>query len=202
MKGACCVFWLISLDFSHGEVSVCLMKNVLGSCLYQGRKLRNQTMVHPLTCSFAFDCLESALRHMFGCPVTASRRLWTSYPNSLNSLSYAWLMVLGLQFCLRAYSLQKTWMAWEWETGWRTGEPSSASFVPLLWSTSNQDLDPRVREGFLALVGHKPAVHVRRKRQVSSSRNYILSKNTNLGHLTFGQHIERVKERIEPENSS
>ena len=76
--------------------------------------------------------------------------------------------------------------------GWCTGEPSSASSAPLLWGTSNRDLDPPAQEGFLAPVGRKPAVHVRRKRQVSSSCDYILSKNTNLGHLRFRK---RLKER-------
>ena len=69
-----CVLLLISFDLVMAEV-VDDLKNALGICLYPGRKLRNQSMVHLLTCSFAFDLHERNLRHMFGCPVTASQRL-------------------------------------------------------------------------------------------------------------------------------
>ena len=123
--------------------------------LCYGGKLRNQPMAHQLICCLGPDCLQRMLRQETGCPVRASQRLWISYPGSSN---HAWSLVLGLQFCRQAYSLQRTWMAWEWETGWCIRGPSSASPSPPPLSSLIQDLDPPAPEGFPARAGHKPAV--------------------------------------------
>lgn len=51
-----------------------------------------------------------------------------------------------------------TWVALVWEMGWCTRVPSSSFSWPLLGSSLNQDLDPPIPKGFLALGGHRPSM--------------------------------------------
>jgi len=116
--------------------------------------MRNLPMVHPLICCCsAPDCSEREWRPVFGYPVIKARRLWTLLPGPCY---HGWLLGLELESCPQAFSPRRTLMASEREIGWCTGEPSSASSLPLLLSSLNQALDPQAQEGCFSHAGHKP----------------------------------------------
>lgn len=171
------------------------MKNGLGSRPYWEERWRNQSKVHPplmcLISACVCDCCsETTKRYEFGYLGIESRRLWTLHRGLFRC---AWLLVPELQFFPQAYLLQKTLMVWELERGWCIGEPSWAFSLPLQRSSLNQDLDPLVLKGFLALVGHKPSVTCenkkKREKKVMISCIHLPTKTRWHGGGARGHHV-------------